>query len=163
MKCYLLNHNKTAGAACAVLCLILMVLMVSGIFACAFLNGPVKKQQGDLWQEVGWIDDNTYRIMAEGEPSPHLEKKDVDKRKESSKKAAILNAKFSLMKKFSESITDKYMDPGHDTNHSVAFEKILGTIIEDGRVIAERYDQDGNCEIIFEISSEGLRKRFESP
>jgi len=101
----------------------------------------------------GWVDDNTYRITVEA--GPRLTLKNRDDRRKSSKRAAIQNAQYLLHKKFmGAEIT---YAPSLNSSEQHDFTKI-SEIIKKGYVLRIIYDYDDNCQIIYEVKAERLKK-----
>jgi hypothetical protein len=89
---------------------------------------------------TGWIDENTYTVMASG---PDLEK-------------AKDSARHRILKDI-VNVRVRNMSPYTDiTKISREFEKPLN----DGRVISSR-DLEGSLEIYFQIKEKGLKEKFE--
>ena len=98
---------------------------------------------------VGWIDENTYWINAEGRPTSSV--KNVQQRRLSAKQAAIHNAHFKLYDKFQiykiKEITQI---------------KRIKKIIENGTVLKknEMYSNNDSCAIIYEVKSKNLKNEI---
>ena len=109
--------------------------------------------QKDVWHTEGWYDEDTYRIYSSGMPKDGLTNK--IQRKGTARESAILLAQKNIMEKFkpvrSEACADYSLD-----NYTVS--KELAGIIKGGTIIAERFDDEENCEIMYEVKSKGLKK-----
>lgn len=107
----------------------------------------------------GWVDDDTFRTIAVGIPKASLENK--MKRKITSKEAALTMAQRNILNKFrGASITSKAEVSEGETKSLIVTRELKG-VISGGQIIKETYDEEDNCEIIYEIRSVGLRKRIE--
>ena len=119
------------------------------------------KRTIDPYVTYGWLDDNTFRILSSGSP----DKKDTNivKRKMTAKNSAVKNARIKLIEMFIPSGSgqgpatriDEYyagVNPEADS---------IMSVIMNGKVSSEMYDESWNCDIIYEISSPGLRKKLE--
>src|SRR4030042_1927825 len=112
---------------------------------------------GETMSTVGWIDDDTYRISAEGDPGQSLE--DIGERKERAKRAAVMNAQYYITEKFKNSKIDgrSGMENFEMTGLTVARE--LKAIIKRGSVYKVNWDDAQNCEIIYEVKAKDLKKK----
>lgn len=107
----------------------------------------------------GWIDMDTYRVIAIGNPSPKF--KDVEKRKASAKHAAILNAQYQILETFKGAkiegatgiMSDEYYYSLYNTQREIE------DYVRGGQVIRETYDAEQNCEIMYEVRAKNLKKR----
>ncbi len=106
----------------------------------------------------GWCNDNTYRLILAAPPS--AKSRTDDERKLSSKKLAVFTAQ--------ERILEKFKDMGIDVLHCefdpVAY-KIASEVresIKNGKVISEKWDEDFNCELIYEVYSKQLKKKVKN-
>jgi len=111
----------------------------------------------DIWQSEGWIDRDTFRIMATGNPRKGLTS-DAQK-KGTAREAAVLIAQIRILEKFNG---DKIESCGgfsdYEQSHVTAL-KEYNAIIKNGVVIAEKYDDQFNCDIIYEVKYPGLKKK----
>ena len=134
----------------------LMIIMTAAIL-CGCATSVEKG--GDVWSRTGWIDDNTYRVRADGTSKLVPKGTNTEAVKEDARKNAVMNARIKIINEFgsgkieSSNIAASLMDE---------FIKEIGPALKEGKVIAERFTPDYKCEIIFEIRHEGLRKRYES-
>lgn len=124
-------------------------------------QGPQLTEQISGKQVVteGWLNDDTYRVVAIGIPKQSIENK--MKRKITSKEAAITMAQRNILSRFrGATITSKSeINEGETTSLKITRE--LKGVLQGGQVLKETYDEEDNCEIIYEIRSVGLRKRIE--
>ena len=113
-------------------------------------------EAGDFTE--GWCNENTYRIRVTG--SPPVKSKTAKDRKSGSKKAAILAAQNRILEKFK--------DMGIDINYAEVDTKAYELAIEikkavkNGKIISEKWDDNQNCEIIYEVSIRRLKKKVEN-
>ena len=104
----------------------------------------------------GWMDDNTYRISATGEPKNGISS--IIQKKISAKDAAVKAAQISLIEKLKgeEHNIPVRVDEYYSGINPEADE--LQTVIKKGRIIKETYNEQMVCEIVYEIHSPGLKK-----
>lgn len=137
--------------------LIILSIFIFFSFSCEKNN--IRDTKRGIVKTEGWIDDNTYLIAAIGKPirtytSPK-------KRKRSAKRAAILNARFKVLKKFKKLSKKYYLKKSKNKNDRkearINAQKIK-RLIKHGKATNEMYDREDNCEIIYEIKKDGLKQ-----
>jgi hypothetical protein len=110
----------------------------------------------------GWCDPDTFRLITQGvSPAKEI---DIEKRRDKSRQAAVLNAKYRILEKFIGArieagglVSDDYRNPSLD-----AYKAEVKDIIGKGTVIAEKWDDAQACTVIFQIRRPGLRRWAES-
>ena len=112
---------------------------------------------GKTYKAEGWIDDDTYRIAAAGVPNSKLSNK--VQRRESSKRAAILNAQYQVLEKFKGSTIEGAAGMSDFESTGIAIAQEVGGVVKGGSVVSATYDDDDNCEIIYEVKAKGLKKK----
>ena len=112
--------------------------------------------QKDVWQTEGWVDEDTYRIYASGMPKEGLTNK--IQRKGTSRESAILLAQKNIIEKFKPIRSEACADY---SSGNYALSKELVGVIKGGTIIAERFDVEENCEIIYEVKSKGLKNKIQ--
>ncbi len=123
-------------------------------------SGEKKIVQKDIWQTDGWVDEDTCRIYAAGTPRQGLTNK--IQRKGSAKESAVLIARKGLMERFKPVRIEScagMADYGY-YEYSFAESEELNAVIKGGAVVAEKFDDQDNCEIIYEVKSRGLKKKI---
>ncbi len=118
------------------------------------LGGQV---EGQTFKTEGWIDDNTYRLAAAGVSKSTLKNKVA--RRESAKRAAILNAQYQVLEKFKGSKIEGAAGMSDFENTGIAIAQEVSGIVKGGSVVSATYDEEDNCEIIYEVKAKGLKKK----
>lgn len=115
---------------------------------------PVQK---DIWQTEGWVDEDTYRILASADPAKGQTKPEL--RKKTARERARLNAQYNIIEKFKPHKIEACggMAEFDPSARSISME--LTGIVKGGSIILERYDEEQNCEIIYEVKARGLKKK----
>lgn len=133
------------------------------LFTVIIISGCTARQtvpEGNISSaKTGWINDETYRITGKGVSSSEIT--DPDKRKEDSLRNAISNAQKATLDIFTTYYTD-YTEGGGIQgygNRKYEFISYVRQIIVTGRAVKINYDSNQNCEIIYEIKQERLRKK----
>jgi hypothetical protein len=150
----------------ATVLMLVMSVIVGG--ACAgpqldpswIVHGEKKFGSCDIREvKEGWCDIDTFRVRVTGIPSKKA--KNPEDRKKSSRMAAVLLAQYQVLDKFkgtklegATGIMDTYF-PG------VAVAKEIISYVKGGTIIAERYDEEQNCEIVYEVRAKNLKKKIQ--
>ena len=113
--------------------------------------------EGETFKTEQWVDENTYRIAASGVPNSKLTNK--VQRRESAKRAAILNAQYQVLEKFKGSSIEGAAGMSDFESTGIAIAQEVSGIIKGGSVKSATYDDDDNCEIIYEVYAKGLKKK----
>ncbi len=116
--------------------------------------------QGETYTTEGWIDDNTFRIAAAGVAKRDLTNKVA--RRESSKRAAILNAQYQVIEKFKGSKIEGASGMENFEMTGIAIAQELRAISKGGSVKKVTYDDEDNCEVIYEVYAKNLKKKAAS-
>mgnify|MGYP000952285502 CR=1 FL=1 len=106
----------------------------------------------------GWVDANTFRVVAIGAPKEDLQSK--VKRRITSREAAITMAQKLIVERFKGSKITGKTDIKEGTTISMTTSKEFQGIIQGGVIIYESYDEEDNCEIIYQISGENLQSKL---
>lgn len=118
----------------------------------------VEAKKADVWAKEGWMDDDTYRLFAMGVPTRRLT--NMVQRKESAKRAAILEAQYRIMERFNgirmeSSCCYVLMQTQEDLQLT---QEIRGHV-KGGTIIATKFDEEQNCEIVYEVRMKSLKAR----
>ncbi|MCP4130110.1 MAG: hypothetical protein GY754_03735 [bacterium] len=126
------------------------VLLVLLIFSLVFITCSTRKDGPDGY----WVDDNTYRLAASAMSTLGPDNLGGSRR-EASKKAAIFNAQNQILEYFKK-LKPKESNPGI---RNFAAAKEVKQLVKRGAVIKVTYDQEDNCEVIYEVKARGLKKK----
>ena len=121
------------------------------------LGGSV---DGDTYKTEQWVDNDTYRIAAAGVPNSKLSNK--VQRKESAKRAATLNAQYQVLEKFKGSTIEGAAGMSDFESTGIAIAQEVSGYVKGGSVVKATYDDEDNCEIIYEVKAKGLKKKVEA-
>ncbi|MCP4132190.1 MAG: hypothetical protein GY754_14560 [bacterium] len=105
---------------------------------------------------LGWINADTYRGVGKATPAPNAQGK--SERRMSSKEAALLDAQYRIIEKF---IGSRLTATGNLHSNKTSKKEKFFKIVKAGKIIKATYDNEDNCEIIYEIEAKGLRKMVE--
>jgi len=126
-----------------------------GIVACG--GGIGGQVEGEEFQTEGWIDEDTYRIAAAGVPNQSLTNK--IQRRESAKRAAILNAQYQVLEKFKGSKIEGASGVSDFASTGTAIAQEVKGMVRGGSVVKATFDEEDNCEVIYEVFARGLKNK----
>ncbi len=107
----------------------------------------------------GWIDNNTYAIIAVGRPvRTHANARQL---KNSARRAAVMNARFKILKRF-KALNRRKSSKGDPPRTRLKQTIMIRDIIKNGKVVYEKFDQRHNCEIIYQIRHKELKRLIEN-
>jgi len=109
----------------------------------------------DVWKSEGWVNEDTFRIISTGIPKTGIN--NPDERKDSAKKHAVLNAQQQITERFRDSRTEACSGVPEFTYSWDTVEPQLKAALKNGKTLAEHYDDEDNCEIVFEVKMKNLK------
>jgi len=113
--------------------------------------------EGEKFNTENWVDENTYRLAASGAPKATLKNK--VQRRESAKRAAILNAQYQVLEKFKGSKIEGAAGMSDFENTGIAIAQEIQGEVKGGSVVSATFDEEDNCEVIYEVKAKGLKKK----
>lgn len=130
---------------------------VAGFVACGggSLGGTIK---GDSFKSEGWMDNDTYRTIGQGVPKEGLKNK--VQRRGTAREAAVLVAQSHVIEKFKGAKVEGATGVSDYASTGFAASKEFAGVVKGGSIIKETYDDDDNCEVVYEIKSKGLKKQL---
>jgi len=144
--------------------LLLIGLFISMGIALTFTSCGGKKiggtVEGDKIKTEKWVDKDTYQIAAAGVPNSKLTNK--VQRRESAKRAAILNAQYQVLEKFKGSSIEGAAGMSDFESTGIAIAQEVQGFVKGGSVVQATYDDEDNCEIIYEVKAKDLKKKVEA-
>jgi hypothetical protein len=139
-----------------------MLLAVIAIFATALVScggGSVGGQvKGESFKTEGWVDADTYRTTATSAPKEGLKNK--VQRRGTARESAVLVAQAHVIEKFKGAKVEGASGTSDYASTGFAASKEFAGVVKGGSVMKETYDEDDNCEVIYEIKSKGLQKQL---
>lgn len=140
-----------------VICIIVTIVAVA--FASCSHKNATKNPVTITESLEGWINDDTYQIAAGGVPISSLTL--ITQRKESARLAALLNARCQIIKIFT-GYTVKQDDLNNDNQlEGIPITEELKTVVNSGIIKKTVWDDDANCEIVYEVKYPGLKQRVD--
>jgi len=117
--------------------------------------------EGQSYKTEGWIDDNTYQTTGVGVPSRTATINKVQRR-QTAKRAAIISAQYSVLEKFTGSKVEGAAGMKDFELTGIAVAQEVQGAIRGGSVIKETYDDEDNCEVIYQVQAKGLRNKVKA-
>lgn len=137
---------------------IALLLTVGLVFsACGGSNKIGGTVKGQTFKTEGWLNENTFRLAAAGAPKRTLTNKVA--RRESAKRAAILNAQYQVLEKFKGAKLEGASGMSDFEMTGIAIAQEVQGVVKGGSVQSVTYDAEDNCEIIYEVKARGLKKK----
>lgn len=135
---------------------VLISAILAGVFivSCESTDSMIK---GKTYKTEGWIDDNTFRVTALGAPSPDA--KGMVKRKTQARESAIIMAQKRVLEKMIGAELKGASAVKDGESAGVVVTKEFSGMVKGGSVIEETYDEDDNCQVVYEVTGRGLKKR----
>ena len=130
------------------------VLFAASIVGCSPKEGGQVK--GESFKSEGWVDDNTFRVISTGVPKAGLVNK--IQRRGTAKEAAIVMAEKRIIEKFVGARIEGAAGAADYASTGVAVSKQFEGVVKGGTIVKETYDEDDNCEIIYQVEKKGLKK-----
>lgn len=131
----------------------LLVLLSLSVTSCA----PKKSQiKGETFISEGWVNDNTFRVTATGVPKAGLTNK--VQRRGTAKEAALIMAQARIIEKFVGARVEGAAGAADYASTGVAVRKQFEGMVRGGTLVTETYDDDDNCEVVYQVEKKGLKK-----
>ena len=137
--------------------LILVLGVAFSFTSCGGSNKLGGQVEGKTYKTEGWIGNDTYRLASSAMATRTLTNKIA--RRESSKRAAILNAQYQILEKFKGSRIEGAAGMSNFEMTGMAVAQEVQGVVKGGSVRQVTYDAQDNCEIIYEVKAKGLKKK----
>jgi hypothetical protein len=137
----------------------LLALMVSATLMVSLTNcgSGDSMIKGKTYKTEGWVDDNTFRVTALGAPAPDA--KGMVKRKTQAREAAIIMAQKRVLEKMIGVQLKGASAVKDGESAGVVVTKEFEGMVKGGSVIEETFDEDDNCQVVYEVNGRGLKKK----
>ena len=107
----------------------------------------------------GWCDDHTFRISASAFPPGH--EMNSSKRRNASYKSAVTSAGYMITNKFIARRMEGVTSSSNEEllrERDKQFKAFLDDTLDKGRVLRTMWDDEDNCEVVFQINKNNLKK-----
>jgi len=139
----------------SLLVLIAAVSIAAFVSSCGGTTDKIVK--GKTYKTEGWVDDNTFRVTALGAPNP--EAKGMVKRKTQAREAALIMAQKRVIEKMIGAELKGASAVKDGESAGVVVTKEFQGMVKGGTIVEETFDEDDNCEVVYELQSRGLKKK----
>ena len=144
------NNNKYTDCRGTGLFLFLLVFCLS----CA--GTSVGTDTGPDSKNTGWIDDSTFVVTTIGKPVRKYT--DIKERRNSARRAAIINAQFRILKRFKKFSAGEGKKTAMSPQIRAGQAAKINSIIKSGKVQSEQFDKMDNCEIFYKVRFKNLKQ-----
>ncbi len=136
-----------------------LVLAFAVVISCG-PKSPGGSVKGKSYKVGVWVDDDTFRMVGMGIPMEGST--NVVQRKRTAQEAAELDAQYRILQKFlgAKVVGASGMKNFQHTGTAVA--KEAAGHIRGGNTFSVTWDDQQNCEVVYEVKSPGLKKRVKS-
>ncbi len=132
---------------------LVLLTATTAFIACGGQGGQVK---GESFRTEGWVDKNTFRVTATGVPKEGLTNK--IQRRGTAKEAALLMGQKRIIEKFVGARVEGAAGAADYASTGVAVAKEFRADVRGGTIVKETYDDDDNCELVYQVEKKGLKK-----
>ncbi len=139
-----------------IFCLV-VVLAVMLVFNACGRGGMGGQVKGDSFVTEGWVSDDIFRVTATGVPKEGLTNQ-VQKRG-TAQEAALIMAQKRIIEKFVGARLEGAAGAADYASTGIAVSKEFGGMVKGGTIVKSTYDEDDNCEVVYQVESKGLKKR----
>ncbi len=139
---------------------IALTVALSFVFTSCTGSKPGGTVKGETFKNEQWVDNDTYRIAAAGIAKKTLTNK--IQRRESAKRAAVLNAQYQVLEKFKGSKIEGASGMSDFEMTGIAIAQEVQGVIKGGSVQSFTYDEEDNCEVIYEVKAKDLKKKVQA-
>ena len=140
-------------------CLILTVAAVFGLTACSSSGKMGGEVKGESFVSEGWVSPDIFRVTATGVPKEGLTNK--VQRKGTAKEAALIMAQKRIIEKFVGARLEGAAGAADYASTGIAVSKEFGGMVKGGTIVKSTYDDDDNCEIVYQVEKKNLRKEVD--
>ncbi len=120
-------------------------------------GGEVK---GQSFVTEGWVSPDIFRVTSTGAPKADLTNK--VQRRGTAKEAAEIMAQKRIIEKFVGARLEGAAGAADYASTGIAVSKEFGGLVKGGTIVKATYDEDDNCEIVYQVEKKNLRKEVES-
>lgn len=137
---------------------ILLVLVAVTFNACGSksMGGEV---EGESFVTEGWVSPDIFRVTATGVPKEGLKNK--VQRRGTAKEAALIMGQKRIIEKFVGARMEGAAGAADYASTGIAVSKEFSGLVKGGTIVKSTYDDDDNCELVYQIEKKGLRKDVE--
>ncbi|MFH0974425.1 MAG: hypothetical protein V1874_01435 [Spirochaetota bacterium] len=141
------------------LCLLAAVAIV--FTACSGGSGSMGGQvKGESFVTEGWVSPDIFRVTSTGVPKEGLQNK--IQRRGTAQEAAQIMAQKRIIEKFVGARLEGAAGAADYASTGIAVSKEFGGLVKGGTIVKSSFDDDDNCEIVYQVEKKNLRKEVDS-
>ena len=141
-----------------IFCLSIALMMGVAFIACG-PKGQGGMVKGESFMSEGWVTPDIFRVTATGVSKEGLTNK--IQRRGTAKEAALIMGQKRVLEKFVGARLEGAAGAADYASTGIAIAKEFGGTVKGGTIVKETYDEEDNCEIIYQIEKKGLRSTVE--
>ena len=137
-----------------------LLLSVALLFtACGGGSGMGGQVEGESFVTEGWVSPDIFRVTSTGVAKPGLKNK--VQRRGTAKEAALIMAQKRVIEKFVGARLEGGAGAADYASTGIAVSIEFGGLVKGGTIVKSTYDDDDNCEIVYQVEKKNLRKEVE--
>jgi hypothetical protein len=140
--------------------LLLAVATVFTFTSCKSSGSMGGEVKGESFVSEGWVSPDIFRVTATGVPKEGLQNK--VQRKGTAKEAALIMAQKRMIEKFVGARLEGAAGAADYASTGIAVSKEFGGLVKGGTIVKSTFDDDDNCEIVYQIEKKNLKKEVDS-
>lgn len=133
-----------------------LILAVAITFTACGPKGMGGQVKGDTFVTEGWVTDDIFRVTSVGVPKAGLTNK--IQRQGTAKEAAQIMAEKRIIEKFVGARLEGAAGAADYASTGIAVAKEFSGVVKGGTIVRATYDEDDNCEIVYQVEKKGLKK-----
>lgn len=138
---------------------LVLTLFIATVFSSCGPKGQGGMVKGEEFKSEGWVTPDIFRVTATGVSKPGLTNK--IQRRGTAKEAALIMGQKRILEKFVGARLEGAAGSADYASTGIAIAKEFGGIVKGGTIVQETYDEEDNCELIYQIEKKGLRASVE--
>lgn len=136
-----------------------LLLSVALVFTACGGGSMGGQIEGESFVTEGWVSPNIFRVTATGVPKEGLKNK--VQRRGTAKEAALIMAQKRVIEKFVGARLEGAAGAADYASTGIAVSKEFGGLVKGGTIVKSTYDEDDNCEIVYQVEKKNLKKEVE--
>jgi len=136
-------------------------LLLTFLVVSAFLTncgGTTDSQiKGKSYQSEGWLDNDTFQVRGLGAPNP--DSVGLVKRKSQAKNAALIAAQARVVELMIGAEIKGATGSSDGESTGIVLTKEFQGVVKGGSIVEETFDDEQNCEVVYQVTGKNLKKR----
>ncbi|MDD5065467.1 MAG: hypothetical protein PHF84_00325 [bacterium] len=136
--------------------------LLSFMVGCGSEPGTESYIKGDDYQTEGFLDDDTFQVIAEGTYPEELENAKKVIKRNRAKEGALLKAQTRAMELFKGYALKAKGGAESGVGLGEVALKTIDGYGKGGNIVKTTYDEEDNCSVVYRIEKKGLKKMAEA-